>query len=38
VAARLGVSAFTVHDWIKRIYRTYRVSSRAELLAGFVRR
>jgi DNA-binding CsgD family transcriptional regulator len=33
VAARLGVAPSTVHDYVKAIYRHYRVHSRGELLA-----
>jgi len=32
-AARLRISPHTVHDYVKQIYRAYRVASRAELLA-----
>jgi DNA-binding CsgD family transcriptional regulator len=37
-AARLGVSPHTVHTYVAALYRRYGVSSRAELLARFVRR
>ena len=33
VAARLGISAHTVHEYTKALYRQFGVSSRAELLA-----
>jgi DNA-binding NtrC family response regulator len=33
VAAKLGLSSHTVHDYVKKLYRHFRVSSRAELLA-----
>jgi DNA-binding CsgD family transcriptional regulator len=33
VAAELGVSPHTVHDYVKALYRSHRVTSRAELLA-----
>jgi DNA-binding CsgD family transcriptional regulator len=33
IAFRLGVSAHTVHEYIKRIYRAYGVRSRGELFA-----
>lgn len=38
VAARLGLSRETVHVYVKALYRHFRVSSRAELLAQFLRR
>jgi DNA-binding CsgD family transcriptional regulator len=38
VAARLGLSTFTVHEYIKALYRHFRVSSRGELMAYFLRR
>jgi DNA-binding CsgD family transcriptional regulator len=38
VARRLGVSTLTVHDHVKAIYRHFRVGSRPELLAYFLRR
>ena len=38
IARRLGVSPHTVHDYVKIVYRRYRVSSRGELLARFVGR
>jgi DNA-binding CsgD family transcriptional regulator len=38
LAARLGISRPTVHDYIDRLYRHFGVSSRAELLARFIRR
>lgn len=33
VAAKLGLSSHTVHDYVKKLYRHFKVSSRAELLA-----
>jgi DNA-binding CsgD family transcriptional regulator len=36
VAARLGLSSSTVHEYVKAIYRHFRVSSRAELMAYFL--
>ncbi|HVK08702.1 MAG TPA: helix-turn-helix transcriptional regulator, partial [Gemmataceae bacterium] len=38
VAARLRLSPATVNEYTKRIYRHFRVTSRAELLARWVRR
>ena len=38
VAARLGISGFTTHQYVKSLYRRFSVSSRAELLAHFLRR
>jgi DNA-binding CsgD family transcriptional regulator len=38
VAARMGVSQPTVHQYVTALYRHYRVSSRAELLARVLRR
>ena len=38
VAARLGMSRFTVNEHTKAIYRHFRVQGRAELLARWVRR
>lgn len=37
-AARLGLSQTTVHDYVRTLYRHFGVSSRAELLAYFLRR
>ena len=37
-ALRLGLRPGTVHDHVKRLYRHFGVSSRAELLAHFLRR
>lgn len=34
IVARLGLSPHTVHDHVKRLYRHFRVNSRAQLLAG----
>jgi DNA-binding CsgD family transcriptional regulator len=36
-ASRLGLSAHTVHDHVKSLYRKFGVSTRAELLAQFVK-
>jgi DNA-binding CsgD family transcriptional regulator len=36
VAARLEISPHTVHGHVKMLYRHFRVSSRAELLARFI--
>jgi DNA-binding CsgD family transcriptional regulator len=38
VASSLNLSTRTVHDYVARLYQHFRVSSRAELLAYFVRR
>jgi DNA-binding CsgD family transcriptional regulator len=38
VAARLGISGYTVNEYTKQIYRHFGVCSRAELLARWVRR
>jgi DNA-binding CsgD family transcriptional regulator len=38
VAAALQLAPRTVHDYVARLYEHFRVSSRAELLAYFVRR
>jgi DNA-binding CsgD family transcriptional regulator len=38
VASELGLGARTVHDYITRLYEHFHVSSRAELLAYFIRR
>lgn len=38
IAAHLDVSPHTVHVYVKALYRRFNVSSRGELLAGFVRR
>lgn len=37
-AASLGLSSRTVHDYVTTLYDHFRVSSRAELLAYFIRR
>ncbi len=37
-AARMGLSRETVHQYVKTLYRHYRVASRAELLARVLRR
>jgi DNA-binding CsgD family transcriptional regulator len=38
LAARLGLSRDTIHEYVRRIYRHFGVSTRAELLAYFLRR
>jgi DNA-binding CsgD family transcriptional regulator len=38
VSQRLDLSTHTVHHYIEKLYEHFRVSSRAELLAYFVRR
>jgi DNA-binding CsgD family transcriptional regulator len=38
IALRLGLSRYTVEDYIQALYRRFAVSSRAELVARFVRR
>ena len=38
IAARLGLSPLTVHQYITELYRRYGVASRAELLAHFIPR
>ena len=38
VAARLGLSPLTTHQYVKSLYRRFGVQSRAELLAYFLRR
>jgi DNA-binding CsgD family transcriptional regulator len=38
VALRLGLSSLTVHQYVKALYRHFRVSSRPELMAYFLRR
>jgi DNA-binding CsgD family transcriptional regulator len=38
VAARLGLSTLTVHEYIKGLYKHFRVRSRPELMAYFLRR
>ena len=38
VASSLNLGTRTVHDYVARLYEHFRVSSRAELLAYFVRR
>ena len=37
-AARLDLSGHTVHQYVKALYRRYRVRSRSELLALWIRR
>lgn len=34
IAAQLGISIYTLDTYIKRIYRSYKVSNRAELLSA----
>ena len=38
IAARLRLSEHTVHQYVKALYRRYRVRSRAELMALWVLR
>jgi DNA-binding CsgD family transcriptional regulator len=38
LAARLGLSRDTIHEYVRRIYQHFGVSTRAELLAYFLRR
>ena len=38
IAKQLELSAFTVHRYVAKLYQHFQVSSRAELLAYFVRR
>ena len=38
IAAKLKISQHTVHDYVKRVYRHFAVSTRAELLALWVKR
>lgn len=38
VAAKLGISAGTVHEYVMGLYRHFNVQSRGELLAVFIRR
>ena len=38
VASTLNLGTRTVHDYVTRLYEHFRVSSRAELLAYFIRR
>ena len=37
VAAKLGLSRHTIHVYVKQLYKHYEVSSRAELLAQWVK-
>ena len=37
-ADRLGLSSHTVHQYVKRLFRAFGVSSRAELMAEFIPR
>ena len=37
-ALRLGLSVHTIHEYVNALYRLFGVSSRAELLACFLRR
>jgi DNA-binding CsgD family transcriptional regulator len=37
-ASRLGISRLTIHEYVKRLYEHFGVSSRGELLAFFLRR
>ena len=38
VAARLQLSAATVHEYVSALYRRFAVHSRGELMAHFLRR
>jgi DNA-binding CsgD family transcriptional regulator len=38
VAARLGISYHTVHEYVKILYKRFRVASRSQLLALFLQR
>lgn len=38
VASEMNLGTRTVHDYVTRLYEHFRVSSRAELLAYFIRR
>ncbi len=38
IAAKLGLSIYTVNDYTKTIYRHFGVQSRSQLLARWVRR
>jgi DNA-binding NarL/FixJ family response regulator len=38
VASSLGLGQRTIHDYVMRLYEHFRVSSRPELLAYFIRR
>ena len=38
IAARLGISRFTVNQYTKTVYRHFQVQGRAELLARWVKR
>jgi DNA-binding CsgD family transcriptional regulator len=38
LAARLGLSRETAHEYVQRVYRHFRVNTRAELMAYFLRR
>ena len=38
IAFRLGLSPLTAHQYVKSLYRRFRVHSHAELLAYFLRR
>lgn len=37
IAAALGISVHTVHQYVKAIYRRFRVKSRAQLMASRIR-
>lgn len=38
VAARLGLSPHTIHVYVKALYKHFNVTTRAELLARYIRR
>jgi DNA-binding NarL/FixJ family response regulator len=38
IAGKLGISAHTVHTYVKQLHKTLGVNSRGELLARFVRK
>jgi len=38
IARKLGLSPHTIHDYVKAVYRRFGVSSRAELLARWVKK
>jgi DNA-binding NarL/FixJ family response regulator len=37
IAARLGLSAYTINQYTKTIYRHFSVSSRAQLMARWIK-
>ena len=38
IASKMGLSQYTIGDYVKAIYRKHSASSRAELLSQFIRR